>query len=309
MRTTIRLLLWLCATALTVLLALLVALLFVDVNAHRVHIERHVSAAFGRDVVFAGQITLEPSLFPRLTIEGLKIANPAWASRPFLAMVDKFKIQASLLSLLDGELEIQALEFHGMDLRLEDGPDGINNYTFGSSGQPTLLPAIEHLLLYDAELTWLPPGGVAKTHHLQQLTARKVPRQPVELELMTTLYGLPTRLALHGEPGGDSWPFGPWKSTLQGKIGGLSVRVTGTIPQPMEWYRGAYQFEVQTDSLRQIKPLQSLDLPELGTFLLGGVIRFNLNEYLVISDLRGGVDGSEVSGSMRWALDELEATR
>ena len=156
MRITFKLLLLLFSIAVTMLLAVPLALLFVDVDSHRVPIERLVSAAFGREVVFEGPITLEPSLTPRLTIEGLKISNPAWASRPFLATVERFKIQAELLPLLEGELEIRALEFHGVDLRLEDGPDGNNNYTFGSSERPGLLPAIEHLLLYDAELSWLP---------------------------------------------------------------------------------------------------------------------------------------------------------
>jgi uncharacterized protein involved in outer membrane biogenesis len=308
MRITFRLLLWLVFVAFTLPLALLFTLLFVDLNAHRAHIERTLSAAFGREVVLEGPIVLEASLTPRLTVEGLKISNPAWASRPFLATIDKFKIQAGLLPLLDGELEIQALEFHGVNLQLEDGPDDSNNYTFGSSERPSLLPAIEHLLLYDVELSWLPLGGIAKTHHLQQVRARKVPGQPVELDLTGTLFEMPMQLGLRGQPRGKSWPFGPWDSTVQGNIGDISVRLSGSIPQPTEWYRGTYQFEVQADSIRQINLLKDPALTELGAFMLGGVIRFNLNEYLVISDLRGsGVDG-EVSGNIRWELAELWAS-
>ena len=118
-RASIKLLLWL-FTGISTLVAVLVTLLFfVDVDVYRGQIEHHVSTAFGRDVVLEGPLSLEPSLTPRFAVNGLKIANPDWASRPFLAAVDKFDIRVSLLPLLRGDLEIVSLEFHGVDLLLE----------------------------------------------------------------------------------------------------------------------------------------------------------------------------------------------
>jgi uncharacterized protein involved in outer membrane biogenesis len=147
-RAPVKLLLWLVA-GIGALCVLLVALLFfVDVNLYRDRIEQHVSTAFGRDVVLQGPLGLEPSLTPRFVVSGLKIANPDWASRPFLATVDKFDIRVSLLPLLRGDLEVESLEFHGVDLLLEQTADGVNNFTFDSSGETGPLPAIEHLSLW-----------------------------------------------------------------------------------------------------------------------------------------------------------------
>ncbi|MCZ6828238.1 MAG: AsmA family protein, partial [Gammaproteobacteria bacterium] len=311
MRAIIKPLLWLFSGIFTILLLLWVALLTVDVDNYRTPLQRHVSAAFGREVVFAGALSLEPSPTPRLVIEGLKIGNPDWASRPFLALVDRFAVKLSLLPLLQGELKILALEFHGVDLKLEQGPAGANNYTFGTGGQPSLLPVIEHLELYEVDIAWLPERGVARSHHLQQLSARKVPRQPVEMTLKTTVNGLPLRLSLHGVPGGDSWPFGPWDTTLQGTLGDLSLRLTGTVPRPDEWYRGSYRFELQGDALHKLEPLLGVDLPEPGyrpaDYHLEGLVQFNLNDYLVISEISGETAGSEFSGELRWELSALEA--
>jgi uncharacterized protein involved in outer membrane biogenesis len=310
MKATTKFLLWPLSSIVTILLLLWAALLTVDVDNYRSQLQSHISAAFGREVVFAETLSLKPSLTPHLVIEGLKIGNPDWASRPFLAMVDSFSVKLSLLPLLQGKLKILALEFHGVDLKLEQGPAGANNYTFGPRGQPSLLPVIENLELYEADIAWLPDRGVARSHHLQQLIARKVPRQPVEMTLKTTVNGLPLRLSLHGVPGGDSWPFGPWDTTLQGTLGDLSLRLTGAVPRPDEWYRAAFQFELQGDDMHKLEPLLGVDLPKPGyrpaDYHLEGLVQFDLNDYLVISELSGEIAGSELSGELRWELSALE---
>ena len=81
MRKTIKLLLWLFAGTGSLLAVLVALLLLVDVNVYRAQIEQRVSAAFGRDVIFAGPLSLEPSLKPRFAVNGVKITNPDWASR------------------------------------------------------------------------------------------------------------------------------------------------------------------------------------------------------------------------------------
>jgi hypothetical protein len=49
--------------------------------------------------------------------------------------VDKFDIRVSLLLLLGGNLEIVALDFHGVDLLLEEAANGDINFTFDNSGE------------------------------------------------------------------------------------------------------------------------------------------------------------------------------
>lgn len=72
---TTRILAWLLSAALTLPLVLYGVLFFTDVDSFRGQLERHVSAALNRTIQFDGPIILEPSLTPRLVIEGLSIAN------------------------------------------------------------------------------------------------------------------------------------------------------------------------------------------------------------------------------------------
>jgi hypothetical protein len=295
------------SAALTLPLVLFGLLYFVDVDDFRAEISRNLSTALGRTVEFDGPISLEPSLTPRLVIDGLSIANPDWASRPALALVERFKVRASLLALLQGELEILALEFHGVDLQLEQGPGELNNFTFASSGHNNVLPAIEQMSLYDTTLSWLPYEGVARSVQLQRVTVHNVPSQPVALELAAEVNGEPLELALLAEPRGDSWHFGPWETTVQVAMGDLSLELLGTVPLPTRWYEGSYRFELQGTALQRLNSLLGVNLPALGAYGLGGDIRFSLNDYLVISNLSGEIAETALAGSARWELGKLEA--
>jgi uncharacterized protein YhdP len=252
------------------MLAVLVTLVFfVDVNLYRPQIEQHVSTAFGREVVLEGPLSLEPSLTPRFTVNGLKIANPDWASRPYLATVDKFDIRVSLLPLLRGDLEIIALEFRGVDLLLEKTSGGSNNFTFGASGEPAALPAIERMSLYDAAIAYAAPEGPVRRLQMEQITARKVPGQPVELEAHTTVNTVPVTVALRGEPQDDKHPHGPWQITLLGEVGELSLRVKGSVADPTDWRHGEYRFDLKGRNLDDLETFSGVTLPGAGPVELG----------------------------------------
>jgi hypothetical protein len=263
-RTSIKLLLWLFAGIGTLLVVLVALLFFVDVNLYRAQIEQHVSTAFGREVVLEGPLSLEPSLTPRFVVNGLKIANPEWASRPFLATVDKFDIRVSLLPLLSGDLEIVSLEFHSVDLLLEEAPGGATNFTFGKSREPAALPAIERMSLYDANIAYVAPEGPVRRLHMEQVTARKVPGQPVELKAHTTVNAVPVTISLRGEPPGDRHPHGPWQITLLGEAGDLSLRIEGSVADPTDWGHGEYRLDLKGRHLDELETLSAIHCPRQG---------------------------------------------
>ncbi len=301
-RASIKLLLWLSAGTGTLLAVLVALLYFVDVNLYRDRIEQQVSTAFGREVILEGALNLEPSLSPRFVVNGLKISNPDWASRPFLAVVDKFDIRVSLLPLLRGDLKIIRLEFRGVDLLLEEAADGDNNFTFGGSGEPAALPSIESMSLYDSSIAYATPGNPLRRLHLAQVTARKVPGQPVELEADTTLNALPVTISLRGEPRDDGQPNGPWHVTLLGESGDISLRVEGSLADPADWHQGEYRLELSGRHLDNLETLTGVTLPEAGPYKLGANIRFSLNEYLTVSDLSAQLDDTDISGSLHWDM-------
>jgi uncharacterized protein involved in outer membrane biogenesis len=301
-RTPIKLLIWLLAGISALLVVLVSLLVFIDANLYRTRIEQHVSTAFGRKVVLEGPLNLEPSLTPRFTVNGLKITNPDWASRPFLATVDKFDIRVSLLPLLRGRLEIVSLEFRGVDLLLEKTTDGTNNFTFGASGEPAALPTIEHMSLYDAAIAYAAPEGPVRRLHMAQVSARKVPGQLVELDADTTLNTLPMAISLRSEPRNDGQPNGPWHVTLLVESGDISLRVEGSLANPANWHQGEYRFDLKGRRLDDLETISGVTLPGVEPIELGANIRFSLDEYLAVSDLTGQLGASDIQGNLHWDM-------
>ncbi|MBT8428634.1 MAG: AsmA family protein [Gammaproteobacteria bacterium] len=303
MRKFLKILLWLVGGVGVVLLALVALLFFVDVDHFRPQIERQVSSALGREVLLEGPLTLEPSLTPRFAVAGLKIANPAWASRPHLASVDKFDIRVSLLPLLDRRLEIVSLEFHGVDLQLELTEEGVNNFTFPESDGSGPVPAIERMSLHDAKVAYLVPGLPLRSVNLAHATARKVPGEPIELDAQTTINTVPLKLSLRAEALEKIPAQGSWKTTLVGEIGNLSLRLVGRVGDPGDWDHGRYQVHLEGPNVNDLETLSGLNLPEMESYALDAKVGFDFDDYVKVDEFTASIGNSDLRGSINWNID------
>ena len=302
MRGPLKLLLWLLA-GMGLLTALLLALPFlVDVNLYRGQIERQISNAFGREILLEGPLKLEPSLTPRFQAKGLKISNPDWASRPFLAMVDRFDIRVSLLPLLRGDLKILSLEFYGVDLLLEKTAAGANNFTFGETGEPAPLPVIDHLALHDIDIAYAAANIPPKRLQVKHLTGRNTPDRPLAIEAQTKFNGKPVQLSLRGEPLQPGWQPGPWRINLQGKADKLSLQLEGEVAELTDWSRGEFRLQLTGDSLTDLDPFSGSSLPPTEPFVLNAHIGVEPDQQLTISKVFARLGDSELSGHLRWDM-------
>jgi len=298
----LKLLLWLLACISVLLLALVALLFFVDVNHFRPQIEQQISNAFGREVTLEGPLTLEPSLAPRFTLGGLKISNPAWASRPNLARVDTLDIRIALLPLLERKLEIVSLEFHGVDLQLELTEEGENNFTFPEPATPGAAPVIEGMSLHDVTMAYLLPGPLLRSVHLEQAKARKVPGEPIEVDARTTINAVPIRLSLQAEPLEEASAQGAWKTTLIGEIGTLSLRLVGRVGDPGDRDHGRYQLHLKGSDLDDLEKLSGLDMPDMESYALDAKVAFDLDDYLKVDEFSVSIGGSDLHGSIDWDI-------
>jgi len=109
----------------------------IDEDKYREALEASASFALGRNVTIEGEITLTLSLHPTLVLENVRIANPPWASHTFFFQATRLEVQLALLPLINRRVEVDMLFFDGVDLRLEEGPDESNNWTFGKDSGTT----------------------------------------------------------------------------------------------------------------------------------------------------------------------------
>ena len=201
MSLSLRVLFWSLAGILGLFITLLLLLMLVDPNAYRSQLERRASAAFGRQVQFEGPIEIEPSLQPRVVIGGFKISNPDWASRSDLAEVEQVAVRANLLSLLRGDLEVISVAFRGVDLLMEEGKDGVNNFTFGKPGEAAVVPDIERFSIEGARIAYARSGEQAHGVNLANIEVVNLPGEPVRITADGKAQGADVALTLSAEPG------------------------------------------------------------------------------------------------------------
>ncbi|RME63405.1 MAG: AsmA family protein, partial [Alphaproteobacteria bacterium] len=114
---------------------------FVDVERFKPRILAAISEAAGRQVAVDGRLSLSLLPRPRLSVQGLRIANaPGFSSAPMVA-VKRLDVEVALWPLLRGDLAIERLVLRQPDILLERAADGANNWTFAAADSPDSPPS------------------------------------------------------------------------------------------------------------------------------------------------------------------------
>jgi uncharacterized protein involved in outer membrane biogenesis len=122
-------------------LLVVLAMMLWDWNWLKPPIERRVSAATGREFHINGDLSVKLSMKPRVTVQGLTLANVAGASDPLMASADSLQFRLHLLKLLGGHVVMSQVKVQRPFLLLERDRKNQPNWHFpkGESEFPTIL--------------------------------------------------------------------------------------------------------------------------------------------------------------------------
>ena len=270
---------------------LLVILLLVDVAIYRGPLQSGVSALVGRSVTFEGEMSLRPSLRPKIVVEDVHITNPAWASRPDFARAERFELQVALLPLIAGDLEILNLALEGGDILFETRPDGRNNWTFKRKRHD--LPEIASLTLRRSVVEFR--SSAERVHRLTISKAEGVLNEGerIQIEAAGTYQDAPFTLSLlGGTPSEFVTSDKPWPIKLMTQATGATIEVEGIITQPFKGKGFDLQVAVAGNELADLSSLLDTTLPALGSYALSGHVSEADDRYR-ITDLTGHLDGAD----------------
>ena len=234
---------WLGLTVTVLLIAVVVLLLTLDISTYRRELESAASEALGRAVTIAGDMTLGVSLRPSIEINGLRIANPEWASRLYLAQIDRLGLKLALLPLIKGEVHIAHFHIHGADIRLEENADGLNNWTFGEEEeeavadepeQPIWLPSIQELIMRQATIGYYPADVGPMELMIADAKGTSVAGEPIEVEISAAFRQVPLKLTMvGGSPEELSSPTTAWPVQAALKVTEGSLRADAVLHKPL----------------------------------------------------------------------------
>lgn len=210
------------AIFLVLLIAAFIWISSLDLNTQITRIETLASQALARDVKIDGPLQFRPSLFPRIIIENVHIANPQWATHPDFLTADKLEIEISFLSLLYNQLVFEDIELTGATINLQRDPEKGSSWDFRKhiNQQPSssLIPDLVELDAHQITIMYYPSDRPPIDMHIDELHAVLSRNEPVEISLISKVRNLPLNIELQGgtfeqliNPD-TNWPF---KGTLE----------------------------------------------------------------------------------------------
>lgn len=114
--------------------AAVLALLLLDTTAVGHRVAGWVSSRIGREVTIDGAVRLQLGRTLRLSLQGLRLANAPWGSRPHMLSSGRVLVEIDSWSLVDRPIIIRRVDVAKLDLSLERTQDGDNNWELGAKG-------------------------------------------------------------------------------------------------------------------------------------------------------------------------------
>jgi uncharacterized protein involved in outer membrane biogenesis len=271
------------------------ALFFVDPTLFRSQLETGATAGFGRGVRFGGPIRLERSLTPRIVVTQMTIDNPPWASAAHLAAVDEVAVQVALWPLLFGELRVLDVGLRGVQVILEEGPDGADNFTFGAPGSGQArgaLPALERLLVQDAVITHRSATARLSRYEIDTARLWNVPGQPERVEAQGRAKGVPFRITLAADaPAEASDHQSPWTVKLEMEAPDISLTADGRVAHAFVWDDFEFAIALSGDRTDSLAQLLEVEFPALGPFEMSATVMAGAEGRYRVTDLAAHLQG------------------
>jgi AsmA family protein len=289
-------------------LLVIAAVMLAPASFWRWLVVHEVSRATGRPVS-AGNVTVHLfTLNPELSVEGLTIANPAWAAAHDMLKVKKFDATLSLKSLLRFHLIFPQVTLDTPAIDVERDSSGRANWDFPGAGKrqannsaqaPLHIPVIQQLNLSNGTLSAV--DRVRKLTFNGQIsvaeTANSADSHALKVRGSGTLNGKPFQLNLDGEPLIGVQPSKPYGFETTVTAADIKLSAHATIPHPFDLAALRASFHVSGSDLADVYYLTGLALPNTPPYDVSGtLVRDNLR--FKVDDFHGKLGSSDVSGSL-----------
>ena len=283
-------------------LAAVVAILavFWDWNWFRGPIAAIASARMHRQVIITGNLRVHPwSWQPSATVDGVRIADPAWAGNGDLAQIDRIAVQMRLIPLFTGHLDLQLLEIDRPRTRLLRDAEGHSTWDFSDGKTPDAplrLPPIRRFLIN---------GGQVDYHDLQRrlsftgsLNATEqagAANKGFEMVGKGLLNDQPFNLQVTGGPLLNIDRDKPYPFDADIHAGQTFVTATGAVPKPFDLAQFYMDVTARGPDLSQLYGLTGIPLPNTPPYQLHGRLSRDMHLWRIDS-LGGRVGSSDLSG-------------
>ena len=286
-----------------------------DVNEYRDVIAAEAEKATGRKLTLAGELELNVSLSPSITASDITFTNAGWGSRPEMIKLKDVSVEVALLPLISGNIQVKRLVMSGLDVLLETDKKGTPNWVFASAKKAekessdnddgdagdAALPTVNLVELRDIHLTWKDgQSGDSKIVKISKLIGQADgASSPLDFELVAALNDSAItasgKLGPLAELSNDDKP---WPLSVSLQAGGATVKIAGSIANPMAASGMALKLAVSGNSVADMSALAGASLPPLGPYSVSGDLKGSPAN-ISLSNLAVKMGGSDLSGKVQ----------
>ena len=275
---------------------------------------RQASEATGRKVAIEGTLDGELAWTPRISVEGLRIANPDWASEDNLLVIDRLVFRIALRELLKGRVVLPEVALDGARIGLESRADGSPTWEFAGPSlaaatvEATVpedrreFPIIGRLSVNDSVLTYRDrERDIDLLAQVQQATGRGG--------------GAEERVTLTGEGTFQGEAFftleleagsllalreseQPYPLAIDAVIGDTRLQAEGSVADPLNPADLDMSLTVEGRDLADLFPIVGIPIPPSPPYSLQAKLRRE-GAVWIASELAGRVGDSDLNGNLR----------
>jgi len=295
-----RFFLWTAGILLGVVAAAIVLVSVVGWNWLRGPVERYTAEKTGRVLVIAGDVRVRWGWpLPRITLERVQFANPAWAQEPQMLAADVMEITINLPELLRQHVVLPEVRLERAVVLLEQGANGRRNWLLDiDQSDADAAIRIDRLALDHVTLGF--DDLQQKTRIRAEVSTQGADAGAgVMFDARGQFKGLPVKA--HGS-GGPVLALRdertPYALKLDASLGHTRVQADGTITSLVKLAALDMQLGLSGDNLEQLFPLLGIALPATRAYSTRGhlVHKGTVWNYERFS---GRVGDSDIAGSLQ----------
>lgn len=289
----------------------------IDVDQHRNELAALIEARTGRSFFIDGDIGFKLALVPTVSLERVRLGNPAWAQSGDLINIERVEAELALDALLHAQLKVRRLHLHGVELVLETRRSGRGNWVLeaetanapsAASWQPDY--DLESVQLSRMTVRFIPYAGTPR--QLDVRTLRLTPRDAdpaLAIELGATFNEFELQAQGNMSRLKQLIDDAPFMLSLEGRLGELNFALSGRTAMPSRAAVDTLDFSITAPGFAALGAPFALGLPGAKPVALTTSLAREDNRYR-LAPLVVRVGASELRSQLvidrtspRWRID------
>ena len=287
----------------SLILALVLVAVFFPWDALRGPINRYVSRELGRHFEITRRLDVSLGRTTTVRLDGVELANPDWASQPFLLKAKAAEFDIKLWPLLFGKLNLPRVSLSEPDIGLQIEPDGRRTWALSrDTSDVGAVPEIGTLLVDKGTLKYQAAGQSADITAQFAVAAEGAGTDaPLPLSYRASGRWKGQGFTADGRTGGvlqlSKNVEGVFPIEVNAVAGKTRLKAKGTITNLSELGALQASFEVQGQNLDSLYRITGVVLPSTPPYKLKGQLTHRGSVWAA-QQIQGVLGSSDLSGNL-----------